>query len=473
MIITRPDMPFVLRILHGLMRDLGAPGAYLILAKTLKELVLIKKDDPRGKDLSTLAIDGAERLYINEEFWRKEIRSEHDAKFVLLHELMHHILGDTAMLRKRAAEKKTIIDDLEGIATDARINALICGMLPPPRPSDGTSLLYRMYKPKSTSGLLRPHSVYSQTDDLYNLYTSLYQDPGVKGYEDILTALKVILAQKVQKTNIQLLGGHGMGTSKAKTEDGEAETEKVGEEEEGLKDMPKEIKDALIGTLMEGAESKTSGYGNDAFSYFVNLLQTQRGIDRKLLKNYSTTHNINQIRAYFRKKTLSRKPIPISPSKRDLLKIAVTGNWPTMWAAPKRKQTHSEFGVAIYLDVSGSVYEYLPKICRLIVSMKKEITCIYGFSNEVHEHGLNMLRKGELKTTGGTDFDCVAEHIEEAGFKKCVIITDGYAGMNNSNAKKMLKQLDKVAIILFEETDNKNNWFSEHFDTFQLDEVVN
>lgn len=468
MIPTRPDMSFVLRVLNDLMRLLNAPGAYLILAKSLKELVLIEKEDARAEQLSTLAIDGAERLYINVAFWNKQVRSQHDAKFVLLHELMHHILGDTAILRKRAQDKQIVIDDLEGIATDARINALIHGMIPFGDTNEGTSILYRMYKPKGgVQALLRPNSSLPTTDELYNLYQYLYFDPGVRGYEDILNALKVILAQKIKKTKIQLIGSHGAGGGKGEKEKGEG-GKGAGEE---LKEMPKEIKDALIGELMDGA-SQNAGYGGNAFSYFVQLLKNQRSIDRRLLRNYSTTHKINKIRSMFQEKKRSRKPVPIYPTKRDLLKMAVTGTPPVMWAAPKTRNKTTEFGVAIYLDLSGSVHDHLPKIVRMIVSMKKEVQVIYGFSNEVHEHSLNQLRRGELKTTGGTDFDCIAEHCLEEGFKRCVVITDGWASMNAKNSREMSDQLEKAALILFGTGDNKDNWFSQQYDTFHLDEVV-
>jgi hypothetical protein len=461
-------MAYVLQVLQKGLKDISSPQAYLILAKTMRNLVSIGKDDPLGKEIDTLAISGAETLYINEEFWDKQIRSEFDAKFVLMHELMHHVLGDTAVIRKRQQKKRTIIDNLENVATDARINALLFSFFGNEinTSNKNGNLLYRLYKPEKITGLLRPHSDYKPESAFYNLYTDLYDNPGVRGYEDILDALKVILGYKNQKIDVTFIGGHTSGTA---TDDGKGE----GGKGVSLEEMPPEVKDAITSAMIEGAGSKTAGYGANAFDHLVELLKAQQGLDRRMLKNYATQHNINKIRSYFHTRRISRKPIPIAPTKRDLSKVATTGLFPVMWAAPKRKKSTADFSVAIYLDVSGSVHDVLPKILRLLNSMKKEIQTVYCFSNEVHDHSLQMLRRGEIKTTGGTDFDCVADHLEEQGFKRCIIITDGYAGIDNNRARKMLKQLDKVGIVLFEKSDNRNNWFSQQFDTFYLDEVVN
>jgi predicted metal-dependent peptidase len=156
----------------------------------------------------------------------------------------------------------------------------------------------------------------------------------------------------------------------------------------------------------------------------------------------------------------------------DLLKLKTWGIPPTMWTAPKVGRKRGEVSVAIYLDLSGSVTEYLPRICRIISSMKKEIQLIFGFSNIVEDHTLNQLRRGEIKTTGGTDFNCIARHLLENKYKKCVIITDGYAYIDSEYKRKIKAQLASCACILFGKMDNKENWFSQNFDSFYLDEVV-
>lgn len=456
MIPKRPDLGYILRLLSDVLKEIDSIGAYLILAKTMQELVLIEKGDARESQIETLAMDGAERLYINLEFWNKHLRTEEAVKFVLMHELMHHVLGDTAILRKREKNKIKIIDDLEGIATDARINALLTALLD--SRGEGKSFPEVFYEPTGLPGLLRPNSDAKIDKEFKLLYTQIYSyDEGMKGYEDILATLKLILANRVQKINIILIGGHGTGEG----EDGV----------EALKDMPKEIRDALIGALLEGG--KMGGIGGAAGEMFIKLLKNQRQIDRKLFAAYSTTHKINMIRSYWRQKRKSKKPVPISPSRRDIARMVITGQMPVMWSVSKTRQSKKEVGVAIYLDVSGSVQSYLPKIIRMIVSMKREIELVYGFSTEVKDHTMSDLKRGKIDTTGGTDFDCVAKHILEKEYSKCIIITDGYASMSSENSAKVEKQLKKCGTILFDKGScDKNNWFSKRFDTYYLDEIV-
>ena len=102
MIPSKPDLPFVLRTLQTLLTDkVGVPRAFLILAKTMHRVIVVGKESPLAPHIPTLGISGAEVLYINQEFWKENVRSEYDMHFVLLHELLHHILGDTGILRQR------------------------------------------------------------------------------------------------------------------------------------------------------------------------------------------------------------------------------------------------------------------------------------------------------------------------------------------------------------------------------------
>jgi hypothetical protein len=306
---------------------------------------------------------------------------------------------------------------------------------------------------------LRPFSTYSTKDKLCNLYGFIYNDyTGPKEFKEILAALKILLNQKVIR--MKFIGSHGTS----------------------LKGMPGEVAGSLARDIAEGLESKEGGYFNSIRASFIKLLKSRKSLDRRLLSSYSITHKINKIRKMWPVKRKSRKPLPTSPSKMDLLKLKTWGIPPTMWTAPKVGRKRGEVSVAIYLDLSGSVTEYLPRI------MKKEIQLIFGFSNIVEDHTLNQLRRGEIKTTGGTDFNCIARHLLENKYKKCVIITDGYAYIDQEYKRKVKAQLTSCACILFGKMDNKENWFcacilfgkmdnkenwfSQNFDSFYLDEVV-
>lgn len=452
MIPKKPNLQFVLQTLNSLMGRVGVKRAYLILAKSMQEVVHVDKDHPMAEACQTLAISGAETLYINLAFWDKNIKSKYDMEAVLFHELLHHILGDTGRLRKKEREGDQSKEDLEGISTDARINALIYRLMPV---EEGVETVFtRMYPPKDLDGILRPFSEYKQTHKLRDLYYTLYDDYycQIRSQEDILNTLRLLYNHKVKK--IQLIGTHG----------------NVGEGEGQLKEMPKEVRTAIADAFDDAAQN--AGHGNEAFKHLVKLINDQRQLDRRLLKSYSVSHDMNKLKAFFPSSRKSRKPVPIQPTNRDLLKMVINGQPPPLWKARKRQVSNSTFGVAIYLDVSGSVMDYLPKILRLISSMKKELTLIYCFSNKVAEQSINELRKGKVDTTGGTDFNCVANHILENEFSKCIVITDGYAHMSTHLQVKVRNQLKKCATVLFETSDTRRNWFSENYDTFYLDNII-
>ena len=63
--------------------------------------------------------------------------------------------------------------------------------------------------------------------------------------------------------------------------------------------------------------------------------------------------------------------------------------------------TSQDRGLAIYLDVSGSGNEYLPKILGVLRSLRNELTTIFQFSNKVVETPFETLLKGNIHTTYG------------------------------------------------------------------------
>ncbi|MHC5058240.1 MAG: hypothetical protein ACYTKD_26585, partial [Planctomycetota bacterium] len=83
----------------------------------------------------------------------------------------------------------------------------------------------------------------------------------------------------------------------------------------------------------------------------------------------------------------------------------------------------------VYLDVSGSVHDDLPRILGVLGNMQSDIEKVFTFSNDIVETSLKALAKGEgIRTTYGTDFDCVAASILERGYPKAVMITDDGVG---------------------------------------------
>ena len=131
-----------------------------------------------------------------------------------------------------------------------------------------------------------------------------------------------------------------------------------------------------------------------------------------------------------------------------------------------------EFGLAVYLDVSGSVNDRLPEIVGVLSSLRAELTSIFLFSNKVVEVPFKALLTGHIQTTYGTDFDCIAESILERSLDKAVILTDGYAGLNGDKQAELKKRKLQALTILFGgKTDCEE--FAPFGDVVQLSEITN
>jgi len=91
----------------------------------------------------------------------------------------------------------------------------------------------------------------------------------------------------------------------------------------------------------------------------------------------------------------------------------------------------SLFKVHLYIDVSISMWEYLPFFLNFIRYFKNLLgKQIYAFSNKVFPVSVKDIINGKFKTTFGTDFEELARHALKNKFKKIFIITDatGYPG---------------------------------------------
>jgi len=76
----------------------------------------------------------------------------------------------------------------------------------------------------------------------------------------------------------------------------------------------------------------------------------------------------------------------------------------------------------------------------------RRVFCFPLFSKASIEH----IRTGKVRTTGGTDFDCVIEHALKNHFRKIILITDGCADMTNNNVEKVRSGKLEVYLVLTE-----------------------
>jgi hypothetical protein len=126
----------------------------------------------------------------------------------------------------------------------------------------------------------------------------------------------------------------------------------------------------------------------------------------------------------------------VLPNGRDRLMPArrQLGAPSTLWTqqTPVRVRLPERPGKAyVYLDVSGSMNAMLSSLLGLLLPyVAKGHADVFQFSTAVTPLPLRELQRGLLTTTGGTDINCVLEHILAAKprIDRVLLLTDGETG---------------------------------------------
>jgi hypothetical protein len=85
----------------------------------------------------------------------------------------------------------------------------------------------------------------------------------------------------------------------------------------------------------------------------------------------------------------------------------------------------------VYLDVSGSMASVLPQLMGLILPyIAHEQADVFQFSTQVEALNLAQLQLGRLRTTSGTNINCVLKHLfaHKPIIQRVLILTDGATG---------------------------------------------
>ena len=410
----------------------------------IKEIYAVTPDDDLASEIETLAISAEGTLYYNVKFWEKHVDTPNKVIEVITHELLHKVFGDFA--REYNGNR-----ELHNIASDAVINATIYWML------GHADLMTAFYKAGAPEGILRPHSDAIERSKFKNVYGTLYghyrsEDPSVA---DVFAALKTIMPKKTKK--ITFIGDH-------KEKEGEGEDNPAIDAGIKADDMSKVAIDIA-------KKCKEAGVNNSLLDSVISILHTRTNMRNSLLKDFSINKNINRITNYIKDRRIVSSVFPINPSRRDIAMLA-SGIVPVLWRNQVKDDKKKNQGVAVYVDVSGSMHTILPKVLSVISSLRKNINKVFQFSNKVSEASLEDTSKGKIKSTGGTDFDCIVEHAVKNEYSKIIVISDGYAGITPDNEAKCKANIEKACMILIAKSDNKDNFISNHYDqTYYLDDL--
>ena len=94
-----------------------------------------------------------------------------------------------------------------------------------------------------------------------------------------------------------------------------------------------------------------------------------------------------------------------------------------------RRRTPSGDRVHVYVDVSGSMNGIKDAIYGAVNDCREWVhPSVHLFSNGISDVTRDDIRKGVVKTTGGTDVACIAKHMEINKVRRACIVTDGWVG---------------------------------------------
>ena len=372
----------------------------------------------------TACITQEGQLYVNPDFVGTYVSSEQDLACLLIHEIMHPLFGHFVYGP----------GELENLGADMVINATISQVFA--QASGNGSLFCKFYEPTGLQGLLRPGS--RMADSRYaGLYAAFYGSGHHGGATlstgEVIHTLK-ILTPATAICAIPLMGSHG-----AAPETG------------SLSGLSAERRCAIAEDLKNAAQHamrNRAGYNESLHSLFLEVLKSHLSMKRALLARFATRQKLDHFRVFAQQRRTTTSPIPLHPSKRDLILLSA-GIVPFHYHNHIQTQTARRHGLAVYLDVSGSVNQHLPHIIGVLRSLKGELTTVFLFSNQVVETPFATLLSGCLQTTHGTDFNCIAASILERGYDKAVILTDGYAHLNTELAAQLHKQRVRTLTVLF------------------------
>ncbi len=392
------------------------------------------------KNCPTASIDSEGTMRYNPQFVEKNVQGPKDVFCLVAHELMHPMFGHFVYGGGQ----------LENVGADMVINSVLSILFA--RHSGNGALFRKVYKPIGLGGLLRPGSDMRQSR-YARLYKTFYPEHMSYPSKEKLSTGEVIQALKVltpmqESQCVVLLGSHG------KERLPQGKTGADASESPSAWSVPSISKDTLARVAedfkraAENPSGKGAGYCDNLYDFFLEVMKTHLSIRKVLLERFATKQKVDRFKQSIDKPRISVSPIPIQPSKRDLVLLAAD-ILPFHYHNHAYRVTNQERGLAIYLDVSGSVNDHLPEIIGVIQSLKRDLLTIFLFSNKVVEVPFRTLLQGKVQTTFGTDFNCIATSLVEQGLDKAVIVTDGYATMSEEHLLELRVKKIRTLAILF------------------------
>ena len=397
---------------------------------TLACSALFRIADIRYSDtVPTLAVSLSSRptLLINRSFLEQYLQCEDDLKAALVHEFLHVLLRHT--------EKYSTNTPLLNIALDAIINSTIHRLFGPRY----SNLFVRLYKDHGIEKLLRPAEPKQRptAGDLWeNLRERIYK--GEFAADDLHELILFLRKKQQVREGLLFTGNHG-----------------------DLQETISAENEQLLGDLIRRADGKGIWKNQVIHGTAKELNADESDRSSHMAWRHGTHRLLNQCLIPDPRETQARESRVILPmiSSGDRRAFATLRMSPFI---PFSSMLLTSRGAAekvnIYLDVSGSMANELKEITSLLMHFRDRIRMpLWAFSNEVEKA---RFRNGRLttKTTTGTSIRCVFDHIRARGFKRNLIITDGYT---EAISIDMLEGIDRSGLRVLVSADGSAVRFAE------------
>ncbi len=347
------------------------------------------------------------RLLLNPDFLDQHCRSDEHLFLLVMHELHHVLLGHTRLFPRATPA--------HNLAFDAIINAMLVARFPQEAYTSFFTRLYGEDAPDVYRLLAPPYRKRIADARLRSVHETLYGTGDVTAEEIFSLIVRHLPSGSIDLG--RLLGSHGADLDNWGT-GGEASPEFIEAvraivEKWPPPEMPIRGR-SLADVLKLSAVQPTS-------------LQ-QRVLDAVRTALCAAASRPGRPRMAGESRRIVDTPLPeLRDRKANVLRAA--GRAPLLNAGELTMRRRAGGRAEVYLDVSGSVAGMLPALYGALRTLRAYVADrVHLFSTELATLDQHRICAGEMKTTGGTDIQCVLRHITDERPPKALIITDGYVG---------------------------------------------
>jgi len=394
------------------------------------------------EEVSTACVECVEhpRLLLNPAFVRTWCHSTERLAALVLHELLHIVLGHTRLYPRPTP--------LHNIAFDAIINRLVLECLDPKSPREPYAALFTaFYAADATPAfILRPPPGWPDEPDwnasvgahtaLRTVHRRLYDTSWGNGrktfadvtYGDILAAIRAASRTTPQAAgagdtgrgaaDLPLLGSHG-----------------VTERERAILDLGRDTEAAaqLVQPLTE-LTGPLQGAGQALLRSRLPSVRQSRPFDEALqqLLQRAVRPDDGRVTRWTRTARTAIVPHPLQDRRaatRRSLARTFGAPAPLLFDGVLEDRRPARESLTIYVDVSGSMLGVLPRLHAALRALHTRIAPrLYWFSTKVVTATPVDLERGTVHGTGGTAVTCVLRHAltHTPLGTPLLVITDGY-----------------------------------------------